>query len=185
MKIKDLIKPMVAIGILAFLICCLIKKPSTWDDYASYISYAVSAVTILYILYERWLWIFIPWKRPPILKKHYDGTIYYYEGNESKTKSIDVFVEQRLFSLKITTKTDINSSYTIAASIEQEYENFFLYYTYITNPNASVQAGNPIQHGTCRIVLSPDTRSLRGKYWTTSNTIGDIILQEHTEQNGE
>jgi len=181
MKVSDLIKPLVAIGCVIFLLCYLIEKPNTLEDYSSYISYAVSAVVVLFIVYERWLWRFIPWKRPPVLKKRYDGIIYYVENQEAKTKHIDVFIKQSLLTTMIRTRTDINESYSITASIEQEYGNHILNYIYVTNPDASVLKSNPIQHGACRMVLEKDTHLVEGKYWTTSQTIGDIHWQEHAE----
>jgi hypothetical protein len=179
MKISDLIKPIIIVGGLVILICYLIKKPVTLGDYSSYISYAVSSVTVLFVIYERWAWKVIPWKRPPIFKKHYDGTITYTEKKETKTKKIDVHIKQSLFSVKVETQTDINGSCSITASIEQEYDGYVLYYTYITNPNANVQKSNPIQHGTCRMTLKKDMSSINGKYWTTSQTTGDIQWVEH------
>lgn len=181
MKVNDLIKPLVAIGCAVFLVCCFVKKPVAWDEYSSYIGYAISAVTVLFVVYERWVWRFIPWKRPPVLKQHYDGIISYAEKRETKTKQIDIFVKQSLFSIKIKTRTDINESYTITASIEQEYDSYILYYTYITNPDASVQKGNPIQYGACRMTLEEDTRIVKGKYWTTSQTTGDIQWRVHND----
>lgn len=44
----------------------------------------------------------------------------------------------------------------------------------MTNPSAATQKSNPIQHGTCRMVLEGDNKTIRGKYWTSSNTTGDI-----------
>jgi hypothetical protein len=179
MKITYLIKPLTGIGCIVFLICCWYKKPVSWEDYSSYISYAASIATVGYFVYERWFWRIIPWKRPPVLKKHYDGVISYTDKGTARTKQIDVFVKQSLFSVKVETRTDINSSHSITASIVLEYDSFFLYYTYITNPDANVQKGNPIQHGTCRMALQKDTSTIKGKYWTTSRTIGDIQWREH------
>lgn len=71
-------------------------------------------------------------------------------------------------------QTDINSSVTTTAMIVKEYGQDILYYTYMTNPSAATQSDNPIQHGTCRMVLCEDNTRLIGKYWTSSNTTGDI-----------
>lgn len=181
MKVSELIKPLVVIGCVVFVICCLVQMPIVWYDCLSYIGYSITVVTVLFLLYDRWVWRFIPWNRPPVLKKHYKGIISYYDKLEAKTKHIDITVRQNLFSIKVKTRTDINESYTIASSIEQEYDSYFLYYIYITNPDASVQKHNPIQHGTCRMTLEKDTRTIKGKYWTTSQTTGDIQWQEDND----
>ena len=44
----------------------------------------------------------------------------------------------------------------------------------MTNPTAATQSENPIQHGTCRMILDGDNSRINGKYWTSSNTTGDI-----------
>jgi len=181
MKIIELIKPFVGIGCLVFLVCFFVKMPIVWSDYFSYIGYSVTTATALFALYEHWIWRYIPWKRPPVLKKHYKGIINYSDNLEVKTKETDITVEQSLSSIKVKTRTDINESYTITSSIEQEYGAYFLYYIYITNPDASTQKHNPIQHGTCRMMLKKDTRTIKGKYWTTSQTTGDIQWQEDND----
>jgi hypothetical protein len=156
------------------LLCYLTNKPVTFGDYFSCVSHAVSVVTVAFFVYERWLWRYIPWKRPPVLKKHYNGSIIYTEDTEVRTKEIVVSVKQSLFSVSVQTKTDINASYSITATINMEHGIYFLYYSYITNPNAIVMEGNPIQYGTCRMALQKDTSTLKGKYWNTSRRNGDI-----------
>lgn len=47
-------------------------------------------------------------------------------------------------------------------------------YTYMTNLTAATQSENPIQYGTCRMILDGDNSRISGKYWTSSNTTGDI-----------
>ena len=47
-------------------------------------------------------------------------------------------------------------------------------YTYMTNPTAETQSEHPIQHGTCWMILDGDNSRINGKYWTSSNTTGDI-----------
>ena len=111
--------------------------------------------------------------------------INYVDNEETKIKKIDVYVTQTLFSIKVKTKTDINSSFTVSASIEQEYGNYFLYYTYITDPNANVQKDNPIQHGTCRMMLQTDTQCIEGKYWTSGRRTGDIYWKAVKSDGGK
>ena len=44
----------------------------------------------------------------------------------------------------------------------------------MTNPSSATQKENPIQYGTCRMILDEDNARISGKYWTSSNTVGDI-----------
>lgn len=172
--VKKLIKPIILFAVVIFGLCCFIKKPVSIDEYGSYIGYAISGVSILFVLYERFLWKVIPWNRPPVLKKHYDGMITYLLKKDVSSKKIDISVKQTWLSVRITTKTDINSSNSIVGEIIDENGERVLYYSYITNPSAVTQKTNPVQYGTCRIVLTKKCEKMQGKYWTTSQTLGDI-----------
>lgn len=177
-RVKRLIKPMAWIAIIVFIISCLIQKPESLDDFISYVGYAISTDSILFILYERYLWRKIPWNRPPLLKSRYEGTVKYNFDGVRGQKSIKIKIEQSWLSIKILTETDINRSYSITGSIVSENGRDFLYYTYVTNPDAGTQKDNPVQYGTCQIELDGDCSNLRGKYWTTSQTVGDMIWEE-------
>jgi hypothetical protein len=62
----------------------------------------------------------------------------------------------------------------MVGEIVEENGESVLYYSYITNPSAVTQRTNPVQYGTCRITLNEECEKMQGKYWTTSQTIGDI-----------
>ncbi len=175
-RFKSLIKPMIFVAIAIFVLCCLfVKKPEKLDDYTSYAGYAVSGVGILFLLYERFLWRFIPWNRPPVLKKKYNGLLKYKYRNQECTKPIAIEVKQTLFSVVVNTKTDINSSYSVTGNIVKEHDGVeVLYYTYYTDPTSASRRKNPIQYGTCRMVLNRNNENISGAYWTSSETIGDI-----------
>ena len=173
-KIEKLIKPMIFIAAAVFVLCYLIRKPVELGDYTSYLGYSVTAVTVFFIMYEKLLWKKIPWNRPPILSEKYQGVIKYNFRGVSGEKPIDITIKQTWLSIDVQTRTDINSSVTTTAMIVNEYGQDILYYTYMTNPSAASQSENPIQHGTCRMVLGGDNMHLVGKYWTSSNTTGDI-----------
>lgn len=177
-RVKNLIKPMIIIAAGIFAFCCFVKKPVAYDDYSAYIGYAVSGVSVLFVLYERFLWRFIPWNRPPILKKKYAGKLSYVYKKQPDTKEILISVKQTWLSVEITTKTDINTSHTITGTIVSEHGIDVLYYTYMTNPSAIYQEKNPIQYGTCRMVLDGNVDKIIGKYWTSSKTIGDLEWEE-------
>ena len=174
-RFKSLIKPMIFAAAIIFALCCLvIKKPEKLDDYTSYVGYAVTGVGILFFLYERFLWRWIPWNRPPILRKKYNGVLKYkYKDEESKP--IEIEVKQTWSSVIVNTKTDINSSYSVTGSIVEEHDDVnVLYYTYYTDPTSATRKNNPIQYGTCRIILDKKNEKISGTYWTSNKSIGDI-----------
>lgn len=173
-RIQKLIKSAIIIAALAFAVCCLIKKPQELGDYTSYLSYAMTVATTVFYIYEKWAWRRIPWNQPPILKEQYDGIIRYRFNGLAGEKPIRVHIKQTWSRIDVKTNTDINSSVTITAAIVNEYGQAVLYYTYMTNPSAATQKDNPIQYGSCRMVLRGDNKTIRGKYWTSSHTTGDM-----------
>ncbi len=178
-RIKNLITPIIMTFIIFVVAGYFIIQPITFDDYSSCVSYAISGVTILFLLYEKILWRFIPWNRPPVLKKEYDGVIEYVRKNQSCSKDIEITVKQTLLTIRITTKTDINSSRALTGEIVEEHGTNVLYYSYITNPSAQYRDDNPIQYGTCRMELSLDkNKTMTGHYWTSAKTAGDIFWKE-------
>lgn len=126
-RIRKLFKPAIIIAAMTFAICYLIKKPQEFGDYSSYVGYSVTVVTVLFCIYEKWMWRIIPWNRAPLLKKKYSGTIHYNFNGTAGEKSISVQVKQSWLSIDIQTTTDINSSVTITAAIVREYSQDILY----------------------------------------------------------
>lgn len=111
----------ILIAALTFAICCLIKKPQEFGDYTSNVSYAVTVVTLIFYIYEKWVWRIIPWNRPPVLKKQYSGTIRYTFKGTVGEKPIGIQIKQTWLGIDIKTNTDINSSVTITAAIVSEF----------------------------------------------------------------
>lgn len=173
-RINKLISPGAIVLGICFLISFLIRNPMKINEYVTCVEDAASVTTIILLFYINYLWRYIPWNRPPLLKSRYKGVIRYKYNNIYGEKTILVRVKQTWLAVDIKTKTDINESMTTSASIVKEFNSTVLYYTYITNPNACCQATNPIQYGACRIGLGTENIHLYGKYWTSSNTTGDI-----------
>ena len=126
-------------------------------------------------LYSTILWKYNPLERIPKIMGNYIGTIEYNYNGEPSKKEVAVSISQTLLSIKIQVTTNEITSNTIIGNLVEENNEFFLYYTYITNPKSKYSSDNPIQYGTCR--LSTNTKNkLMGVYWTNRRTIGDIEL---------
>lgn len=165
------------IAIIVFIVMYLLSKPKSLYDYFSCIGEAVSIALILMGLYERWLWWFNPLEKIPKIRGTYSGYIEYsYNGTFDK-KVARIGIKQSLLSTSVKIITDEITSNTIASNIVYENGEYVLYYTYITNPKSRYSDNNPIQYGTCRISSNCNSE-LRGTYWTTRKTIGDICLKK-------
>jgi hypothetical protein len=163
-------------GLIIFALICILNTPSTFSHVMGCISKAVTITVIVMALYEKWLWHRNPFVKIPKLQRQYDGRIEYCFDGTPAEKQISIQVEQTLLSTCIKIMTDEISSTSIVSTIVCENGHYILYYTYITNPKRKYSERNPIQYGTCRLELD-NTMELRGTYWTSRRTIGDIYLK--------
>ena len=157
------------VEVLSFLKC------EIWYDYFGAASEAIAITAILFIIYDKWLWQFNPLDPTPKIKGDYTGKIIYNFNGQNKRKNLKVHISQT--SLKVSVKITTNeiTSNTITSDLIEENDEYVLYYTYITNPSSQYSEQNPIQHGTCRLI-QPEKNKLKGQYWTSRKTIGDIEL---------
>jgi hypothetical protein len=162
--------------IVLFIIRCVISKPTSSYDCFGFAGEVISVALILMKIYEHWLWQYNPLEKIPNINGEYAGNIEYnYNGNSDK-KETTITIKQSLFSTNVKITTNEITSNTITSSIVLENNEYVLYYTYITNPKNKYSKENPIQYGTCRIIVKSKTE-LQGIYWTTRQTIGDIYLK--------
>lgn len=166
------------IVILIFIIMYFLTKPGLLYDYYGCIGEAIGITLILMGIYEHWLWQYNPLEKIPQIKGDYTGLIEYrYNGTYDK-KEATIKINQSLLTTNVKIITDEITSNSIVSNMVHENGEYVLYYTYITNPKSKYSKDNPIQYGTCRVINKSETE-LRGTYWTTSKTIGDIYLKKH------
>lgn len=174
-KIKSLVKISATIAVLCFLLLYYLKKPSSINECWDLILEATGYSTLFIIFYEKILWRFNPLVKIPKLKKEYIGKLSYNFQGVSGEKSIEIFVEQTFLTVKIKLITDEIQSNTITSELLEENGQYVIYYTYITNPYSKYSEGNPIQIGSCKLIIN-NSKSLNGIYWTSRKTIGDVNL---------
>lgn len=180
---KKYISPLVAVAVIVYLISSWLSKPEVFGDYTACIGYAGTVVGIVIVVYSNWLWkwkVFrsIKYEDLPVLASKYEGKIK-YRYNGGGEKPISFTVKQTLFSIRIKMNTDTNRSNTITSALVKERDEYVLYYTYITDPQSAVIQENPIQYGSAKFIVEEVNR-LQGKYWTTSETTGDIFIHSKT-----
>lgn len=127
------------------------------------------------------LWIYFQDYEIPILKEEYHAVINYEFNNKKGIKETTIKVSQTYSSINIFFVTDEIESNTVISEIIKKNDKFYLYYIYETVPKSEFAQQNPPQIGGCRITLDSirdnnANKKLRGKYWTTSKTTGDMEL---------
>lgn len=128
------------------------------------------------------LWCLFEKYEVPILKNKYECLIKYeWPKGSPGEKKASIEVKQTYTSIDITLITDEIRSDSIVSEIVKQDNIFILFYIYKTNPKAIFHKNNPPQLGGCKIILdfitdNASNDTLDGKYWTTSETIGDMEL---------
>jgi hypothetical protein len=158
------------------------SKPVTIYDYIGYAGEAITITLFIFGFYNSIFWRFNPFQKIPRLYGKYIGRIDSSYKNNQTNKKIKVEIQQTMLSVNVKITTDEITSNSIVSNLIEENGEYILYYTYLTNPQSKYKKENPILHGTCRLFCKTKTE-LQGKYWTTSNTTGDITLTKIVKKN--
>ena len=184
------VKPLLYFAFGCGIVFWMVFHPNTPQAWLGFVGHVSLAASVLLFIYETVGWRINPFERIPRLKHQYTGTISYEWNGIAETKQIEVSIEQQRSSVSVTTQTNESTSRSLASAIVKEEGSYSVYYVYRTTPLAEVEGRNPIQLGTCRIVIpkqsfawsrawvlpkAPD--QLMAKYWTSRKTCGDIRLQ--------
>lgn len=183
--LKPLLFPIVLCACGIFMLLYWWTSPQGLEAYWDIFSYTLSITTVFIVFYARFLWSICPWERTPRLAKHYNATIKYCYKGMSERKSASVSIKQTLLSVSVRILTNQIESNTTCSNLVSENGRLVLYYTYETEPNGVGNDDNPKARGTCRIPIEARgwfrpkaTMALKGTYWTTRRTTGDIFLEE-------
>lgn len=175
--IKKFLTKSLWVGAVVFVVRYLVCSFNDLYGFISATSETIVVTLIIMGFYSRFLWKFISFEKTPRLLGKYKGHIKYeYDGKKGK-KIISIEIKQTLFTVKIKIVTNEITSHTIIGNLIIENDEYVLYYNYITNPKSEFSEKNPIQYGTCRLVVE-DNDNLKGTYWTSRRTIGDIEMRK-------
>lgn len=175
-KITKFLSKSLWVALVLFVARYLLWSFNSLYDFIGAAGEVISITIIIMGVYSGLLWRYNPLEKTPKLMGRYKGVIVYnFDGIEAK-KNTFVKISQTLLSIRIQITTDEITSKTIVGNLVEENDEYVLYYTYITNPKSKYSKENPIQYGTCRLLVS-DKNCLSGTYWTSRQTIGDIELK--------
>lgn len=164
------------VAIVAVALRCLISRdaiianPNAYDLYG-YASEAVAITVFLMMIYEKWLWRWMPFKSVPTLKKAYTGTLKSSYDDCEHTATIEI--KQTLLSVHVSVITEESKSQSLSASIIEEHGEKQLVYTYLNVPKSEFRHRSEIQYGTAVLCID-NPKELTGRYYTDRKTIGDM-----------
>lgn len=178
-----------------FVAICFFRgfSDSVKDNW-NYLCETAVYMNLLVLAYIKLVWLVCPFESMPCFCKKYRGRLKYLYDSGGK-KNVEIQIEQTLLSINIKMITNETTSNSITSSLVEENNCWMLYYTYITSPNASSSAKNPIQKGSACLEIEKPKRTiktlyfpvfnrvprLKGTYWTSRNTIGDLEFWQEKE----
>ncbi len=164
-------------AILTFLICVYLFNLSIKES----VSWSISTVSfiVLFFIQFAWKWrIFCGWLVPfPNLNGCWKGNLESsYEGVPQKIP-VEIFIKQTFLHIQIKLSTGESKSNSITASfnIDTDREIKQLCYSYQNNPKCKLQESSPIHYGTVIFDIESNDE-MKGPYWTSRKTVGDISV---------
>lgn len=155
----------------------------------------ISIDLLVYFVFVKWGWkmrIFQNWMVPfPCLEGTWEGTIQTtWKNPQDSEVSADLIpiilvIRQSFIHINCVmySKETISKSYSADFLIDSETSLKKITYTYTSKPKAIFRDRSPIHDGTAilEIITSPE-RSLRGEYWNSRKSTGDIILKFRSKE---
>lgn len=149
-----------------------------WEN----ITTTITVVTAIHIVFVSWAWkwkLFQGWLVPyPCLSGKWNGEIISTYKSENKSISIEVVIKQHFFNIQIKMKTDESNSVSLCGSFDIDEDRGIkrLIYVYQNDPKVTVRDRSEIHYGTVRLDISDDAKTLKGEYWTSRKTTGEICM---------
>lgn len=154
----------------------IVTNPNAYDLYG-YASEAVAFTVFCMMVYEKWVWRWIPFKSVPSLKKAYTGT--FKSSFDDCEHAATIEIKQTLLSVHVTVTTEESKSQSLSASIIEDHGEKQLVYTYLNVPKSEFRHRSEIQYGTA-VLCVDNPEELTGWYYTDRKTIGDMQFTPST-----
>ncbi len=171
---KKYLSWLITASICMFLLIMIITA-KWFPDKTAYdcIGYTVTVITLLTVVYVKWLWRFNPLEKTPKLKKKYTGVLI--SNYDKQRRKMELTIKQSLLSIRVYITTEESESKSIISDIQDDCDQMWLTYGYLNIPNAVVRDRSEIHYGMCRLLVD-DVKLLKGQYFTDRKTLGDIEL---------
>jgi len=185
------------IGIwLILLFLSGVQLQATWLAFKQ-LPTVLSIEMIAWGIFVKWGWrfkIFQGWLVPfPLMEGTWRGTLTSTWINPHTERRVDpiaiVLVIRQTFLFvhcTIFTQESESRSYSASMHIDSESGEKRLVYSYMNKPRTSVRDRSAIHDGTASLLmLGHPPNQLKGEYWTSRKTIGEISLQLYSKSLAE
>ena len=127
----------------------------------------------LYLLVDRYLWKYPPlrligWSTVPDLSGEWQAKFKTSYDQYATEHAGSVLIKQSWSSIHVWLETAQSGSHSEMATIVSEANgDQYLIYEYLNEPSASKSVATMHQHrGTCRLLIAPDAKTLKGTYYS-------------------
>lgn len=182
-------------AVIIFLISTITGN-SIDDNLFRWLSGVTSAVVIIVMTYERWIWKWSVFRTisevlgVPVLHGTWKGTLNYEKDGDGKPGSVDIYVaiDQTLTSISVRSffKKPSESESTIAKIEKPRPNRRQLIYLYKNQAPFGKRDGNPPHDGACVLeIIGVPSRELTGSYFTERKGAGLVKLSLYSTQLAE
>ena len=180
----------VALVILVFAVGILASGGKVDATWLRFYSAAVTSVLLGLALWEYWIWRWpliqlIP-GTPRNIRGTWKGELETFwkdeHGVTPPRKTAFLVVRQSASKLSVVLLTNESRSSSTLSTVSTDRAGVSLDYMYLNWPDARVEDRSRIHHGSASLVVSgaPATR-LRGRYWTSRDTRGELDFRSHVQ----
>ncbi|MEE1794373.1 hypothetical protein PUR28_26970 [Streptomyces sp. BE308] len=192
MKRTIAIRVIVAVVVVVFVVGTWVEDGRPDLAALKFFSAAVLISTVVFNLWDFWLWRLPLVQRipgvPRSVRGTWKGTLTSFwvdpsTGNSPEPKTVYLVVQQTGSLVIVKLLTDESSSTSALANVSEVDGSILLTYLYLNKPDMRVEHRSRIHHGSAVFDVSGNpTRRLRGRYWTDRDSKGELDFTERSSK---
>jgi hypothetical protein len=190
MPSKNWAKVIIALFALIMLGVSLITGESIDKNGIRWISGASSAIILLLLIYDRWVWRWplvrkiAEYSGHPVVRGTWKGTLEYSKDGDGRPGVTDIFmsIDQTYSTIVVRGFVGTSESHSLSASIDRPISNQRrLVYAYHSGAPHAKRNQNRPHDGTALLnIVGIPVEAISGSYYTDRGGTGEIVLTEHT-----
>jgi hypothetical protein len=192
MKRTITIRVIVAVVVVVFVIGTWVQDGRPDLAALKFFSAAVLASTVVFNLWDFWLWRLPPVQRIPGVPRSIRGTwkgtltslwVDPATGKQPEPKTAYLVVQQTGSVVIVKLMTDESRSTSALANVSEVDGSFLLTYLYLNKPDMRVEHRSRMHHGSAVFDISGcPARRLKGRYWTDRDSKGELEFVERNKK---
>jgi len=192
MKKTITIRVIVAVVAVVFVVGTWVQDGRPDLAALKFFSIAVLASTVVFNLWDFWLWRLSLIQRIPGVPRSIRGTwkgalssfwVDPATGKQPAPKDVYLVVQQTGSLVVVKLLTDESRSTSASANVSEVDGSFLLTYLYLNKPDMRVEHRSRIHHGSAVLDISGcPARRLKGRYWTDRDSKGELEFAERNKK---